>query len=106
MSCSVRMDSSAVCVWTAKMQKLKYILGIAAMTAGQIIVYISLTIPLPLFIRPPKQIPGYLSVRPFGREKTTKQDQEYLHNIYKLNCSRRRKVAITRIDSSSKHANG
>jgi len=40
MSCSVRMDSRAVCVWTAKKQKRKYISGIAAMTAGQILVII------------------------------------------------------------------
>ena len=38
MSCGVRMDSRAVCVWTAKKQKRKYISGIAAMTGGQILV--------------------------------------------------------------------
>ena len=43
MSCSVRMDSRAVCVWTAKKQKRKYISGIAAMTAGQILVLYSIT---------------------------------------------------------------
>ena len=34
------MDSRAVHVWTAKKQKRKYISGIAAMTAGQILVII------------------------------------------------------------------
>ena len=41
-SCSVRMDSRAVCVWAAKKQKRKYISGIAAMTAGQILVYVNI----------------------------------------------------------------
>ena len=38
MSCSGLMDSHAFCVWAAKKQKRKYISGIAAMTAGQILV--------------------------------------------------------------------
>ena len=37
-SCSVPMLSRAVCIWTAKKQKQKYISGIAAMSAGQILV--------------------------------------------------------------------
>ena len=40
MSCGVRMDSRAVCIWTAEKQKRKYISGIASMSAGQILVII------------------------------------------------------------------